>query len=50
MDQKDTAEVVIALRETLKKLDAYEFTSAMLNEAIEDIEGIIDFLENHIED
>ena len=50
MDQKDVLELLKALYEVHKKLYGYEFSSAKLNEAIEDVEHIIDFLETNIED
>ena len=50
MDQKDIAEVVMALRETYKKLINEDFDGQTVNEVIEDIEHIILFLEGYIED
>lgn len=44
MDEKDIAEVVIALRETHKKLTSEDFDGQTVNEVIEDIEHILDFI------
>ena len=50
MDQKDIAEVVYALRITLKKLTSEDFNAKTVMEVTEDIEHIIGFMEDRVED